>query len=224
MTRIYLPSIGPEDWRRFLGNPKKHWRTGYSAKTIAYCWEEAKGLPSEIATLLKTIGEDPRLLIGIPEHKVPLPGSIVGDSQNDLFALVRAGGKTVAVTIEGKVNEPFDQPMSKWLLNASQGKRDRLTSLCETLGLCQPLPDDLHYQLLHRTASAVLEARAFKTDAAAMIVHSFSPESLWFDSFTRFAALFGVTVEADKLVCVRPHGIPPLYNGWASGNPQYLQR
>ena len=224
MTRIYLPSVGPEDWRRFLGDPEKHWRTGYSAKTLAYCWEEAKGLPPEISALLNTIGENPRLLIGIPEHKVPLPGSTVGDSQNDLFALVRAGDKTIALTIEGKVNEPFDQPMSKWLLNASQGKQDRLAALCENLGLCQPLPDDLHYQLLHRTASAVLEARSFKTDVAVMIVHSFSPEKLWFDAFSRFAALFGQKAEPDKLLCIRPLGIPPLFIGWACGNSRYLER
>ena len=224
MTRIYLPSTGPEDWRRFLGDPEKHWRTGYSAKTLAYCWEEEGGLPTEITDLLKTIGKNPRLLIGIPEHKVPLPGSTVGDSQNDLFALVRADDKTIALTIEGKVNESFDQPMSKWLLNASPGKRERLTSLCETLGLRQPLPGDLHYQLLHRTASAVLEARAFKTDVAAMIVHSFSPERLWFDAFARFATLFGAKAEPNKLICICPNGTPPLYIGWACGNLRYLQR
>ncbi|WP_413776936.1 DUF6946 family protein [Mesorhizobium sp. AR07] len=32
----------------------------------------------------------------------------------------------------------------------------------------------LRYQLLHRTSAALLEAKRFKTDEAAMIVHSFS--------------------------------------------------
>jgi hypothetical protein len=212
MARIYLPSREPEDWRRLLGDPEKHWRIGYSARTLAHCWEHAGHLPPEIETILNPLGE-PELLIAIPEHKVPLPGSKIGESQNDLFMLVRAGSKTVAVAIEGKVNEPFDQPLGKWLVNASPGKLQRLAYLCDLLGLNQPLPLDLHYQFLHRTASAVIEARRFKTDSAAMIVHSFSPERLWFDAFARFVALFGVEAQPDKLVAIRPDGTPPKYVG-----------
>jgi hypothetical protein len=69
---------------------------------IASCWEAARGLPPEVAALLETIGPNPELLLGIPEHKVPLPGASVGDSQSDLFALIRAGDKTIAATIEGR--------------------------------------------------------------------------------------------------------------------------
>ncbi len=174
--------------------------------------------------MLQTIGDAPELLLSIPEHKVPLPGAQRGESQNDLFALVRAGSNTVAVAIEGKVNEPFDQPLGKWLVNASPGKLQRLAYLCDLLGLAQPLPLDLHYQLLHRTASAVIEARRFKTDEAAMIVHSFSPERLWFDAFAHFVALFGVAAVPDKLVAIRPTGTPPLYVGWASGDRAFLTR
>ena len=174
--------------------------------------------------MFEALGESPRLLLAIPEHKVPLPGATVGDSQSDLFLLVRAGTNTVAVTIEGKVNEPFDQPMSKWLSNASPSKQARLDALCNELGLQQPLPDDLHYQLLHRTVSAIIEARSFKTDMAAMIVHSFSPERLWFDAFARFAALFGVAAEPNRLLAIRPSADPPLYIGWAYGDLQFLKR
>jgi hypothetical protein len=174
--------------------------------------------------MLEALGENPKLLFAIPEHKVPLPGATLGDSQNDLFALVRVDARTAAIAIEGKVNEPFDQPMSKWLQNASAGKRVRLDSLCNELGLQQPLPGDLHYQLLHRTVSAMIEARTFKTDIAVMIVHSFSPERLWFDAFARFAALFDVTAEPNKLLAIRPHGSPPVYIGWACGDLRFLER
>ncbi|MHC2795526.1 hypothetical protein ACVINZ_004538 [Mesorhizobium jarvisii] len=217
MSRIYLPSQGDEDWRRLLADPIKHWREGYSAMCLARCWEKAGGLPSEIARLLTLIGPLPELLLALPEHKVPLPGSQRGDSQNDLFALIRAGGHTVAVTIEGKVDEPFDQPLGRWLANASDGKRKRLAFICELLGLTQPLSDNIRYQLLHRTASAVIEARRFKTDAAAMIVHSFSPTRRWFEDYSAFVALFGATAEPDQLVCVHPGSTPRLYLGWASG-------
>ncbi len=224
MPRIYLPSTGPGDWQRLLGDPIKHWRTGFSARTLAYCWEDAESLPLEIATMLSPLGTPLRLLAAFPEHKVPLPGANRGDSQNDLFALVRAGENTIALAIEGKVNEPFDQSLSKWLQNASPGKLKRLAYLRELLGLEGDLPGDLHYQLLHRTASAVIEADNFKTDRAAMIVHSFSPDRLWFDAFARFVSLFGIVAEPNKLLEIRPQATRPLYVGWACGAAKFLSR
>ncbi|WP_435531972.1 DUF6946 family protein [Sinorhizobium fredii] len=154
---------------------------------------------------------------GYPEHKVPLPGSRRGESQNDLFALVRAGEQTVAITIEGKVDEPFDQPLGRWLKEASAGKRERLNFMCDLLGLKLPLSDDIRYQLIHRTASAVIEAKRFKTDAAAMVVHSFSPTRRWFEDYAAFAALFGLEAEPDQLHSIEAAHTPRLYLGWASG-------
>ena len=55
--------------------------------------------------------------------------------------------------------------------------------LCALLGLGELPHPQIRYQLLHRTASAIIEARRFKTDEAAMIVHSFSPSKMWFDDF-----------------------------------------
>ena len=40
------------------------------------------------------------------------------------------------------------------------------------LGIDTPPAPSLRYQLFHRTAAAVIEARRFGTDAAAMVVHS----------------------------------------------------
>ncbi len=51
------------------------------------------------------------------------------------------------------------------------------------------LPGEVRYQLLHRTAAAVIEAERFKTDAAAMIVHSFSATGAGFDDYDRFVEL-----------------------------------
>lgn len=80
MRRIYLPSQGADDWQRLLADPVKHWRAGYSAMALAECWEAADGLPAEIASLMQETGPDPELLLALPEHKVPLPGSRRGDS------------------------------------------------------------------------------------------------------------------------------------------------
>ena len=80
----------------------------------------------------------------------------------------------------------------------------------------------ISYQLLQRTAAAVIEARRFKTDAAAMIVHSFSATGKWFDAFARFAALFGARPERDRLLPVGLDGTLPLFLGWASGDQRFL--
>jgi hypothetical protein len=68
--KIYIPSLGPQSWQALLADPVRHWKIGYSARTIASCWEAANGLlPTEIAALF---GRDAELLIAIPEHKVSL--------------------------------------------------------------------------------------------------------------------------------------------------------
>ena len=41
MSKIYIPSAGPDSWQQFLADPQKRRRTGYSAKSLAYSWEEA---------------------------------------------------------------------------------------------------------------------------------------------------------------------------------------
>lgn len=222
MSEIYVPSIGPDDWKCHLADPDKQWKRGYSARTLAYCWEEANGFPPEIAALFESFGHKSELLLAIPEHKVPLPGASRGESQNDLFALARIGDMTFAITVEGKVNESFGVPLHAWLQDASEGKKVRLDYICKKLGLATLPSGEIYYQLLHRAASAVIEAERFKTDSAAMIVHSFSPERLWYPEFARFASLFDTEVAPDHLVAVRPTGRPPLYIGWACGDLHFL--
>jgi hypothetical protein len=87
-----------------------------------------------------------------------------------------------------------------------------------------PTPDDVHYQLFHRTASAILEAERFKTDDAAMIVHSFSPENKWFDAYAAFLKLFDLAAKPGQLVSTTlPRG-RTLHFGWAEGNRRFLLR
>lgn len=127
------------------------------------------------------------------------------------------------MAVEGKVNEPFGGTVGEWLKGASSGKQERMAFLCSTLGISDPPPADIHYQLLHRTASAVIEARRFKTDAAAMIVHSFSPKRMWLDAFQRFVGLYGETVDPGQLVEVTlPTGMP-LFLGWVCGDLRFLE-
>ena len=48
MKKIFIPTSKAEDWKGFLAEPDKQWRTGYSAKALAYCWEEANGFPNSV--------------------------------------------------------------------------------------------------------------------------------------------------------------------------------
>jgi len=172
--------------------------------------------------MLRTYGAKVQLLFATPEYKVPLPGASRAESQNDIFALARAGEMTFAIMVEGKVREPFGETLGDWLRNASDGKRERLAFICKGLGITCPPPDHIYYQLLHRTCSAVIEAQRFKTDAAAMIVQSFSPEQIWFEALVQFASLFDVALRANELIAIRPNGRPPVYIGWACGDCSFL--
>lgn len=220
MAGIYVPSSGPACWQPLLAKPQLHWKSGYSAHCLAHAWEAANGLPLEIAQLFSASASSPELLLAIPEHQVPLPGGNTS-SQADVFALLRVGDNTVATAIEGKVDETFGPTIGEWMMQASEGKETRLKYLTDVLGLSYPPAPDLRYQLFHRTASAVIEANRFKTDAAAMIVHSFSPTNMWFDDFARFVALFGHRAVPGQLFVVASQAKKPLYLGWASGDQKF---
>ena len=97
-----------------------------------------------------------------------------------------------------------------------------MTFIRHLLGLPEGSIDHVRYQLLHRTAAALLEAARFKTDRAAMIVQSFSQEHRWYEDFAAFTALFGI--EADRGTPLR-HILPsgkPLDLGWAVGSAEFL--
>jgi len=49
MPRIFKFTSGPNDWQSLLADPVKQWRKGFSARTLAYCWEAADGFPPEVA-------------------------------------------------------------------------------------------------------------------------------------------------------------------------------
>jgi hypothetical protein len=79
-------------------------------------------LPPEIAKLL---GVDAELLLAIPEHKVSLRDA-GRESQTDVFALVKSNDQTIAVAVEGKVNEAFGPTIKDWYVDPSPAKQQRL--------------------------------------------------------------------------------------------------
>lgn len=221
MKPILVPTDGVQDWQQRLADPVKHWRTGYSAKALAYAWEAANGFPAEIGALFDTFGKV-ELLLAIPEYDVALPGG-VRPSQNDVFALVRTKDGLIVVMVEGKVSEAFDPTLEEWRKDASTGKADRLAHLRAKLGLTNDPPPGTRYQLLHRAASAVIEAERFHARDAALIVHSFSPEQASLGDYQAFLGLFGKKGGLGQMVALgAPNGIR-LWAGWAQGDEKFLR-
>lgn len=220
MSRIFVPSSGPSTWQQFLAKPDRQWVTGYSARTVAHSWEAQASWPSEVAAIIEQGVGPTELLLALPEHKTPLPGG-QRESQSDVFALGRHRDGLIACTIEAKVNEAFGPTVADQMKDASSGKLTRFDFLCRSLGIAD-CPDDIHYQLMHRTVSALIEADRFATKHAAMIVHSFSPERRWFEAFERFVSVLGGTAVVGAPINFETPSGHRLILGWACGDQKHL--
>ena len=218
--RIFVPSRGVASWQERLADPVKHWRTGFSARAMAYAWETAAGWPPEIAAILDAAFGPCTPLMVFPEWQTVLPGG-QRNSQSDALVIASHAEGLVAASIEGKVDESFGPGVAEWRHGASAGKEERLAFLCQRLGITSD-PGDLHYQLLHRTVSALIEAERFHATRAAMIVHSFSPERRWFDIFCRFVQRLGGEGDVSRPIMVNVPGNVPLILGWACGEGRFL--
>ena len=104
------------------------------------------------------------------------------------------------------------------------GQSTRLKFLLDLLELERDDVGEVGYQLLHRTASAILEARRFGASHAIMLVHSFSQELKHFDDYKNFVGLYSQTAEANRLYEAKQLGDVTLYLGWVVGNAEYLTR
>ena len=196
MKRLFVPTSGIDDWRRLLADPTRHWVQGRSALELAAAWElvssTPRGLPSEVAQLLDSHPgfQDATLLFAVPEHQVEFEGGGHA-SQNDLWALLRAPVGLVSLTVEAKAGEAFGPTIEEWLADAvpTSGKPARLRQLKALLGITQDIPGSVRYQLLHRTASAIREAKRFGASTAFMLVQSFAPDPDSEAAFDTFCAL-----------------------------------
>ena len=226
MKKFYVLTEGVESWRKLLAEPGKQWKTGYSAKSLAYCWEEAQEFPKSVLKVLKEcpyeLFHSIEFLIGIPEHQITLPGARAA-SQNDIFVLAKSGNELISIAVEGKVSEPFGPSVAERKKDPSKGVKIRLGFLCDLLGITGKEIDSVSYQLLHRTASALLQADRFCTKHALMLVHSFSQEHQWFEDYAAFAALYGQNPEPDSIVYAGEIHGKNLYLGWVTGEKEYLE-
>jgi len=226
MSRILHFTSGPTDWQPLLAQPEKQWRTGFSARTLAYCWEDGQGFPPEVAAVFKNGSEplfaDIEPILAIPEFKVPLPG---GDraSQNDIFVLARSKSGPVSIMVEGKVEESFGPKLAEWQIDAAAAKDKRLSFLVRTIGLLAPPGGSIRYQLIHRAASAIIEGQRYRAAAAVLLVHSFSEQRAGWSDYKAFLKLFGVQAEVGLLQRLPGSQAVPLFSAWVEGDLQFLR-
>lgn len=224
MKRVLVPTCGPSDWRRFLADPDTQWERKASAFELAVSWEIAekseRGLPAEVSEALDRESSlaGAKVLIALPEHKVSLKGR-GKPSQSDVWVLLHSPSGYISMAVEGKAGEPFASTLAEWLKDASDGKRERLRFLCDTLQISDSPPTGLRYQLFHRTASAILEARRFNAPVAAMIVQSFRKDDVAWGDFSAFASHLGASAVRGSVSKARRSDPVALFLGWADCTP-----
>ena len=227
MKRIFVPTQTGADWQRLLAKPTLHWKVGASAMTAAAAWEAASdSLPPEIAALLDST-EQPelmhqRLLAAIPEWQVPLPGGTT-TSCTDVLALCRNDTGICVLGVEAKVLEDFGPLLAEKRAQISAGQSERLAYLHNLLDV-KHFEDTIRYQLLHRTASALLTARDFHAASAVMLVHAFDTPASQRSDFLAFVTDMGATEVAPLVYRVKSFAQPSLYLAWCNGDRQFRQR
>ena len=222
---IMIPSAGGHNWQRFLADPEKHWVPGYSAMTAAASWEAAAGsLPPEIGNCLDASKAPAlvhlELLIAVPEWQVELPGGNT-NSQTDVMAFCRNSAGLVVMAVEAKSREDFAGFVGE-KRNGSVGQVARLKYLEDLLGVPR-FGDDIRYQLLHLTASAILTARQFHAPTAVMLLHAFESPADTRADFNKFAKqLHGMTLTPRLFEIPRQDGLA-LYLAWCEGDSKFLK-
>lgn len=221
IRRLHVPLLKPEDVILHLAKPDLHWKSGYSAQELAITWfQSSNDFPPSVRATLSTVPEysDAELVDGFFEREIEL-GSPGRNSQTDLSVIAGLGQQLCVIAVEGKVNETFGEFVKDW--NTTPGKQVRLERLAQTLGLDVADAGEIRYQLLHRTASAIYEAKRYRCRHAMMLVHSFSLSHRWFEDFAAFAALMNQPVSVPGSVSIAKicEGIS-LRLAWVADSPR----
>lgn len=174
----WLESAGPKD-------VDKQWKEGRSAMESAIAWLEVPGaLPSEIDELLRSHPDfgavsvewiEPEALIRFDRHS--------GPRNADIAVRANDANGVIAITLEAKADEPFDQRLAdvlensleRLIANAESGGFARASDLARSL--LPPLSDKqaslgtLRYQLFTGVAGTLALAERQNAARAVFIVH-----------------------------------------------------
>lgn len=220
IRRLHVPLLKPEDVIPHLAKAD-HWKSGHSAQELAIAWSQSStDFPPAVRAVLSSVPEysDAELVDGFFEREIEL-GSAGRNSQADILVLAGLHQEIGIIAVEGKVNETFREFVKDW--STTPGKQVRLERLTQTLGLDVANVGGIRYQLLHRTASAIYEAKRYRCRHAMMLVHSFSPTHRWFEDFAAFSSLMNQPVSIPGSVSIAKvcEGIS-LRLAWVADSPR----
>lgn len=105
---------------------------------------------------------------------------------------------------------------SRWKKGDVVDRRTTLIGLSEILRISLSDASSIRYQLLHRAASALVEAERYAAANAVLPVHSFSNQRAGFEDYKTFGSALGVSVEYGKFVDAGPRFGRRLLLGWLS--------
>ena len=223
MSRIFVATCGIDSWRQRLASPDKQWRRFYSAFETAVSWEyasrEEHGIPESIRNLfrVKDYGKV-KLIQAIAEHKVALPGGRAC-SQCDVWATINTNKGVLSLSVEAKAKESFGkETLCQWLA-AGKSKRANNNRKLRWEYISQFLPklkyfETLRYQILHRCASAIIEAIRLNLKHAAFVVQAFNAPDSSFDHYKSFCKAAGMEAIRNSLMMAQVGEIS-LGIGWA---------
>jgi hypothetical protein len=177
------------DWRDHNGPvSSRAWAEGRSARELARAWIERDAAAQVTSLLTWAAPEFGGLVLdwGIAEKETRFDDIRGGPRHHDLLVIGRAPTGTVVIGVEGKADEPFDEPLDAWVIRAqarsertrAPDRLDRLTSMFFGSTLDEdPLLAPLRYQLLSALAGTLADAREQGAGSAVLLVHEF--ETPW---------------------------------------------
>jgi hypothetical protein len=213
---FYTPIGSLDSWQLLLADPVLHWKEGYSAKCLATAWFGAGGPPQTVREVLAKgpdTWKDIEYLLCFPEHKVDLPGGSRA-SQSDIFVLAKARESLISIVVEGKCLEPFGPTVAEWSKESSSGKDIRIDYILDLLQLRGSRVEPIRYQLLHRTASAIIEARRFLCTTAIVLIHIFADSPQSYSDYSAFLNLYGLEATRNGPSGAVRLGSIDLYFAW----------
>jgi hypothetical protein len=132
--------------------------------------------------------------------------------------MIHAPVGSVSVAVESKAGETFDELVPHWLQGRSErsGKPKRLAELLRILSLTEEQAHRCRYQLLHRPAAAIIEARRFGLSNAVLLIQSFATDPVSEADYACFGEQLGVDAAPGQITDAGLRDGVRLWLGWVS--------
>ena len=143
----------------------------------------------------------------------------------DLLVNAKSYDSPMPITVEGKVVEGFGKTVTGWKPESAENRMIRLKGLCDWLDLPVSSVSNVRYQLIHRTAAALIEAGKYRASHALMLVHSFSQDDNHFEDYQNFLDLLsadGAKAIPNSVSYAGERNGINLYLAWVRGEERFL--